>query len=130
VIKAVGNTGNEPEFILAEPHGNERRRVPREVGNPVADKLVFLTVEKFVGHGDAAAFGLDRPRYVVRWHDSAKSQGVAPDSRSGQWITWRIADRGPDGSHVGDLDIAPGLAFKVRAADLDPFLSLLEWAGR
>ena len=43
---------------------------------------------------------------------------------------WRIADRGPDGSHVCDLDIAPGLAFKVKAADLDPFLSLLEWAGR
>jgi hypothetical protein len=130
VIVARSTSGEEPDFDLAEPASQPRRHVPREIVNPVVDKLALLTVEQFVGHGDAAAWGLDKPKYIIKWHDSGKSQGVAPDPASGQWVTWRVADRGPDGRHAGDLDSQPGLIMKTETRDLDPFLNLLEWAGR
>jgi hypothetical protein len=130
VIGAVGTAGNEPEFEVKSEGNGVRRRVPREILTPLTDKIASLGVERFVGHGKPEAFGLDKPRYVLRWHDSAKSQGVAPDSRSGQWVTWRVADRGADGMHACDLDIQPGLVFAIQGRDLDAIVSLLEWAGR
>jgi Domain of unknown function (DUF4340) len=130
VITALGNAGTEPDFALTEPKAEAQRRVPRELANPLTDKICFLTVDRFVGHGKPEAFGLDRPRYVVRWHDAATSQGVAPDSRKGQWVTWRIGERGPDGTHTCDLDIQPGLVFALPGRDLDPVINLLEWATK
>jgi Domain of unknown function (DUF4340) len=130
VATAISNAGSGPEFVLTEPHGAERRRIPLEIIEPVTSKLSFLGVERFVAHGKPEAFGLDQPRWVVKWHDSAKSQGVAPDTRSGQWITWRIAERGADGGYACDLDTQPGLIFRVEARDLDPFINLLEWSAR
>jgi hypothetical protein len=128
VVTAVSTAGEGPDFVLAGPQGAEARRVPAEVAAPVADKISFLTVDEFVAHGDPEAFGLDQPAYRITWFDSAKSQGVAPDSRSGQRITWTVGPRGSDGRNHGMISIAPGLVFKTSARDLDPFISLLEWA--
>jgi hypothetical protein len=130
VISPVGNSGAEPEFELTEPRGQARRRVPKDVLVPVTSKICFLSVERFVGFGKPEAFGLDKPKYVVRWHDAATSQGAAPDSRKGQWVTWRIGERGSDGTHACDLDCQPGLVFKVDGRDLDAMINLLEWVGR
>lgn len=130
VIEAVGTAGSEPDFLLAIGAGGSKRRVPREVVNPVTDKICLLTVDGFVGHGPRDHFGLDRPQYVIRWRDSGKSQGVPPDKVSGQVVTWIVGPRGPDGKHAGEVDITPGLVFKTEGRDLDPFLNLLDWAGR
>lgn len=130
VISPVGNSGAEPEFELIEPRGQARRRVPKDVLVPVTSKICFLSVDRFVGFGKPEAFGLDKPRYLVRWRDAATSQGAAPDSRKGQWVTWRIGERGPDGAHTCDLDAEPGLVFKVDGRDLDAMINLLEWVGR
>jgi hypothetical protein len=129
-VFARSTAGNEPDFMLTHPRGDERRVVPREVANPVTDKICLLTVESFAGHGPAERFGLDKPAYVIRWLDSGKSQGVAPDSRVGEWVTWRIGPRGNDGLNHGELSLSPGLIFKTSARDLDPFLNLLDWAHR
>jgi hypothetical protein len=130
VISPVGNSGTEPEFELTEPAGQARRRVPRDVLVPLTSKIGFLGVERFVGYGKPESLGLDQVRYVVKWRDAATSQGAAPDSRKGQWVTWRIGERGPDGMHTCDLDVQPGLVFKVDGRDLDAMINLLEWVGR
>ena len=93
VVDAQNTGGAEPDFVLVEPAPPTRRRVPREVVNPVTDKLSLLTVDSFAGHGAPETYGLDKPQYIIRWRDSGKSQGVPVDQKDGQLAG--VEDRGP-----------------------------------
>jgi hypothetical protein len=129
-IDAVSTAGTEPDFVLSEPRGEAKRRVPREVANPATEKICLLTVDRFASHGGRASFGLDRPAYRIRWLDSGKSQGTPPDPSVGAWITWTVGPRGEGGLNAGEVSTCPELIFMTGPADVDPFLNLLDWAYR